>query len=147
MDTNKFVKLLRKIIKEEVSTAIKAELRPYLTEMTKPAVKKHKKILDSKPSFNAPQQPKKNPTFNGPLASILEETYQSMVNNPEEDEWPSMNGETFTSQHANEMGMFMQSSAPATQQRSAPADPSNLLMKDYSELLQKANQIAQGNRM
>ena len=144
-----FIKVLRKVIREEVRTVVKEELQAY-----KPLLKETTKQVTTKPIVQKAQpKPKQMPDLGikGPLADVLKETYASMQQVPasimegyeeaDTNEWPDMNGGTFTSEQAPAM--------PPTRtqptQRFNP-DPMAGLMKDYSAVMKAADQHAQGYR-
>ena len=136
MKTQGFVKLLRKVIREEVRNVIVKELKPILNEVN---IKKHdinlQEVLDTP---KKPKQPvmKKQYTKNAALNDILNET----ASTPPE-EWNSMN---FRSDMAEAFGM-QSSNTPLTTKgingesidmnNEAVATTVNAMTKDYSALM------------
>ena len=139
MKGSEFINLMRKVIREEVRTVVREELKaikPLLME-------KQQQTVIKKPTTQIarPQRTKPLVQFEGPLKSILEETARSMQSAPseEEEEWPEMN-----------MGMMTSEDVPAsmghTSMRAAMSnDPTTAFMKDYSKVLKTAEQIANNN--
>lgn len=128
-----FVKIIRKVIREEVRTVVKEELKAF-----KPTIVEAKK----KPApIQAVQQPvRKTPlvSFDGALADILNETAQSMMSNPEEESWPDMNGGPITSEYA-------QTTRPQSSYNFS-GDPTDQYVRDYSSVMKAADAKAQGYR-
>jgi hypothetical protein len=136
MKTQGFVKLLRKVIREEVRNVIVKELKPILNEVN---IKKHdinlQEVLDTP---KKPKQPvmKKQYTKNAALNDILNET----ASTPPE-EWNSMN---FRSDMAEAFGMQSSNTPLATKgingeridmNNEAVATTVNAMTKDYSALM------------
>jgi len=136
MKTQGFVKLLRKVIREEVRNVIVKELKPILNEVN---IKKHdinlQEVLDTP---KKPKQPvmKKQYTKNAALNDILNET----ASTPPE-EWNSMN---FRSDMAEAFGMQSSNTPLATKgingeridmNKEAVASTVNAMTKDYSALM------------
>lgn len=155
MKSIEFIKILRKVIREEVRTVVKEELKAYkptLVEASKPVTKKQTiPVQQSQPKI----KPMPDLGIKGPLADVLKETYASMQQAPstimeghemyeqaEMQDWPEMNGGTFTAEQAPAMPMRSQ---PTQTQRFNP-DPMASLMKDYSGVMKAADQHAQGYR-
>lgn len=155
MKSIEFIKILRKVIREEVRTVVKEELKAY-----KPMLMEAQKPVTKKQVISVPQsQPKSKPMpdlgIKGPLADVLKETYAAMQQAPssimeghemyeqaEMQDWPEMNGGTFTAEQAPAIPTRSQ---PAQTQR-FNADPMASLMKDYSGVMKAADQHAQGYR-
>ena len=146
MKTEGFVKLLRKIIREEVSKTIKTELKPLLKE-----------IIGNKDNINLqeikdivePTKPltKKQYTKNAVLNDLLNETSGHKSDNP----WPTVD---FRSEMATSFGGRQQNVPLATHDvNGAPVNMSNenvaktvdLMTKDYSALM-KAIDKKKGKR-
>ncbi len=136
MKTQGFVKLLRKVIREEVRNVIVKELKPILNEVN---INKHDinlhEVLDTP---KKPKQPvmKKQYTKNAALNDILNET----ASTPPE-EWNSMN---FRSDMAEAFGMQSSNTPLATKgingeridmNNEAVATTVNAMTKDYSALM------------
>ena len=159
MKASEFVNLMRKVIRDEVRTIVREELKtikPLLKETAQQGLNtSFKQGLPAKtPKVAAPtRKPSiKPPTFEGPLASLLNETYESMLNegHQEEEEWPDMNGGALTADHA-QVGVQSMSSLSAMMDDDAPlpdasgyGDPTRAFMKDYSAVLKAADR-AGGN--
>ncbi len=136
MKTQGFVKLLRKVIREEVRNVIVKELKPILNEVN---INKHDinlhEVLDTP---KKPKQPvmKKQYTKNAALNDILNET----ASTPPE-EWNSMNSR---SDMAEAFGMQSSNTPLATKgingeridmNNEAVATTVNAMTKDYSALM------------
>ncbi len=130
MKTEGFVKLLRKVIREEVSKAIKTELKPLLNEV---------KSVNENPSLaNITPKPvaKKRYTKNAVLNDLLNETSATPA-----AEWNTMN---FKSEMAQAFGMEHNNSlAPTTGVNGEPINMNNeavqttvgAMTRDYSALM------------
>lgn len=158
------IKVLRKVVREEVRAVVKEELTEILrdglqstiTEMAR-SEKPVQKFAKAKPAPLPPSTPLV--TMEGPLGDILRDTANSMAKNPAlmegfDDEWPDMNGGTFKAEQAPAMGMMAMmndldniQTKPSQQQMRAAmtGDPTQAFMKDYSSVLKKANEIAEAN--
>lgn len=144
MNLKQLTSILRVLIREEVSAAVKEELRPIKKALiesrgsTKNVVSKAntptKQLL---PSSSTKSAPKIN--IKGPLGDILRDTAASMLKESmsDDNEWPSM-GDMRTSADVPEAVMqpSMVSSKPKVM------DPANSLLKDYSQLLKKSEAIS-----
>lgn len=154
MEGKKFVELLRKVIREEVRTVVKEELKAFKPTIVENATK----VLKTVSVKNTPPQPNRlitppEPKFTGPLASILAETYEAMIKEPQVEDpeaaWPDMNGGVVTTSNMpGGMGASMASMMDSnfdsklnTQEGSLPP-----LMRDYSSILKKADDIANNKR-
>ena len=147
MKGSEFIQILRKVIREEVRTVVKEELKAF-----KPVIVENKSKVTK---FEAPQRPVAQapkpkrviptmPTINGALGDILNETAQSMYNNPEEEEWPDMNGGPVTMDSMP--GMMGMQSANVGRAEAMNGDPTAAFMKDYSGLMKSADEKAQNFR-
>lgn len=158
MKASQFVELLRKVVREEVKSVVREEiksLKSVLINENITTIKPKQKPIAKRP-YTAPPARKQAPvSFSGPLADILNETARSMQHAPMEDEWPEMNGRMFDAEDAPAVGLQSMMSmvdseleTPSLMARQAAmtGDPTAALMKDYSELLQKADALAQSNR-
>lgn len=159
MKASDFVNLMRKVIREEVRSIVREELRtikPLLKETAQQGGlnASHRQGLPAKtPKVPAPTRKPAitPPIFEGPLAGLLNETYESMIAQPqEEEEWPDMNGGALTADHA-QMGVQSMSSLSAMMDDDAPlpeaggySDPTRAFMKDYSAVLKAADQHSMG---
>jgi len=159
MKASDFVNLMRKVIREEVRSIVREELKtikPLLKETTQQGLNASlKQGLPAKtPKVAAPTRKPAitPPTFEGPLAGLLNETYESMINEPmHDDEWPDMNGGALTADHA-QMGIQSMSSLSAMMDDDSPlpdgggySDPTRAFMKDYSAVLKAADAHRMGN--
>ncbi len=152
MKATEFVNIMRKVIREEVRSIIKEELKPLkLMVEGKTATTQINTVTKQ-----APQPVKKKVVppqikgIKGPLADILAETYMAMQQEaPYEDpeaEWPSMD-EMFTSKHVPPSFMPQQTISQNEVRAAMTGDPTQALMKDYSSLLKKADAIANNTRI
>ena len=144
-----FAKILKEIIKKEVRAVIREELREALqTKAPQPnrAPRSAKEMFLAEPKPQ-PAKPIK-PTGNSSLDSILAETANAIRSGhspmiEDDQSFPSM-GEMFTADQAQGFGYAMNEdyddptpSMPAFN----PNDPTAAFMKDYSQVLQKAEAI------
>ncbi len=135
MNSKSFTKLLRKIIREEVQTAI----RDVLTENTT----SHKQVISHGLQMNemANSRPKKQFTKNSMLNDLLNETATTPVS-AEMSDWNTMN---FKSEMAQAFGMEQHNApvAPMTgingevinMNNEAVKTTVNAMTKDYSALM------------
>ncbi len=143
MKGKEFVNLLRKIIREEVSTVVKEELKAikpllaeYKTKNTQQSTRPPVQTVNRKPIVN----------IDGALGDILRETADSMYNNSQQyEEWPDMNGGPMTSDFAMGDGDGFMPQPPVSPSFMSN-DPTAVFMKDYSKVLKQADNIAQGFR-
>lgn len=155
MKASDFVNLMRKVIREEVRSIVREELKtikPLLKETTQQGFKTGLPAATPKAALPARKPAITPPTFEGPLAGLLNETYESMISEPmEDDEWPDMNGGALTADHA-QVGVQSMSSLTAMMDDDSPlpdgggySDPTRAFMKDYSAVLKAADQHRMGN--
>ena len=144
MKATEFVNLIRKVIREEVRVIVKEELKafkPVIVESKSTTIQKGLPPLQTK--IQMPARKTNIPTFEGALASILNETAQSMMETPqaaEYDEWPEMGDGPVTMDNIpGAMGSSI------TRQAAMSGDPTAAFMKDYSSTLKKAESIANQN--
>jgi len=147
MKTEGFVKLLRKVIREEVRNVIKAELKPILNEVKN---KKHDISLhDVMLSDDTPKQSVAKKQFvKDPILNEMLNQTAATPSSQEASEWATMN---FRSEMAQAMGM---NNGPAGMQPLASSgingeavDMSNKevaktvdnMTKDYSALMKAIN--------
>lgn len=136
-----FAKILKEVIKKEVRSVIREELNEALGRT--PTIAQERFLAESKPQ---PKQPIKALTGNASLDSILTETANAVRSGAspmiEDDQsFPSM-GETFTADQAQGFGHMMnQHQAPTTPPAINPNDPTAAFIKDYSQVVQKAEAI------
>ena len=113
--------IIRQIVREEVAMAIKE----VITELKQPT--------ESQPT--KPIQEKKNFSKNSVLNDVLNETANG-------DDWKTLGGSEFTSDRMNELvGRQYGDMMKSTPQQVPSSDPmAQFLNKDYSEVLEKAEQ-------
>ena len=146
MKGSEFITLLRKVIREEVRTVVKEELKaikPLLAErkvVQKPAA--------TQPVTTKPLQKRSMPivSIDGALGDILRETAENMHRQPIQDdaEWPDMNGGPVTMDSMP--GMMGMQSANVGRAEAINGDPTAAFMKDYSGLMKSADEKAQNFR-
>jgi hypothetical protein len=144
MKGSEFIQILRKVIREEVRTVVKEELKAFKPVIVESKNKVTKFEAPQRAVVQAPKPKRIMPTINGALGDILNETAQSMYNNPEEDEWPDMNGGPVTME--NMPGMMGMQSANVGRAEAMNGDPTAAFMKDYSGLMKSADELAQNFR-
>ena len=134
MSSKSFVKLLRKIIREEVQGAVREVLTEQKTD--------HKQVMSHGMQMNeiANSRPKKQYTKNSMLNDLLNETAGTPAP-PEMSDWSTMN---FRSEMAEAFGMESSPSiAPTTgingeavnMNKEGVAATVNAMTKDYSALM------------
>ena len=116
-------KTIRQIVREEVASAI----QEVITELKQPSLS----------STKQPIQEKKNFAKNSILNDVLNETAS-------DGEWKTLGGSEFTSDRMNELvgGQYGDMMNKNTPQQVPSGDPmSQFLNKDYSEVLEKTEEI------
>ena len=118
-------KTIRQIVREEVAMAI----HEVIDELKKPS-------LSSQSPKEQPIQEKKNFSKNSVLNDVLNETANG-------DDWKTLGGSEFTTDRMSELmgkqyGDMMNKNTPQAVPSSDPM--SQFLNKDYSEVLEKAEQ-------
>lgn len=156
MDTKKFVALLRKVIREEVKQALREELQ-VVKEQKATVVARFKSMPPPRPAVSTQRAAKALPKFGGPVADILNETLQSMVQNPasiipddaqpydagSQEEWPTMGGSTLTSRmFANDDQDGFGQPAADYPAHAGGGDPTMAFVKDYRAVADRAKQIS-----
>ncbi len=159
MKGTEFINLMRKVIREEVRAVVKEELKsfkPVIVESKQQSVTKleapKRKAVQPEPLIK-----RQTPVFKGPLADILQETYTAMQNEPPVEDpeaaWPDMNGGVVTMDNMpGGMGMSMAAMMDDDfgSKLNPPSSntPTNTppLIRDYSALLRKADDIANNKR-
>tara|TARA_R110002050_G_scaffold118879_2_gene236566 strand:+ start:5714 stop:6163 length:450 start_codon:yes stop_codon:yes gene_type:complete len=140
MKTDGFVKLLRKVIREEVSNAIKAELKPILNEVRSTKHDITLQEIASTPTRASTSNKKKQYTKNSMLNDLLNET-AAVATMDAGVEW---NTPKFKSNLADAIGMNPAPRALATSgingeavnmNNEAVASTVNAMTKDYSALM------------
>jgi|TARA_R100000030_G_scaffold92505_1_gene78132 hypothetical protein len=130
-----FAKILKEIIKKEVRTVIREELKEALKTNKQP-------VRDIQSTTHAPVTQKPIPkTGNTSLDGILAETANAMrsgLSAPIGDDgaYPDMASQ-FTADQAQGFGHMMQDTMPAVN----PNDPTSAFVKDYSQVLKSATAI------
>ena len=115
-------KTIRQIVREEVAMAI----HEVIDELKQPSLS----------SQEQPIQEKKNFSKNSVLNDVLNETANG-------DDWKTLGGSEFTSERMNELvgGQYGDMMNKNTPQQVPSSDPmAQFLNKDYSEVLEKAEQ-------
>jgi len=140
-----FVKVLKKVIREEVRQVVKEELKAL-----KPLINERQNVVPAKKVVKQESVRRNYPlvTIDGALGDILNETANSMYanNSNEYDEWPDMNGGPMTSEHAGDMGMMDGFSDSRQTYTNMTGDPASMFMKDYSKVLKSAEEKSQNYR-
>ena len=151
MKVEAFVKVLRKIIREEVRQVVKEELKSI-----KPVLNERQTVTSAKkvaPKTTTQKNVSRNyplVTIDSALNNILKETADSMRSRPSEEyeEWPDMNANFGTTADLAGFGQatpdFFDDEAPGYYPTSN--DPTAAFMKDYSNVLKSAEQKSQGYR-
>lgn len=140
MNAKNFMSILRKVIREEVRTAVRLEVKQLLQEQQKSQLPKQAKQVA--------QQKRPSPVvFDGPLSSILNETAQSMYSSPAEQEaWQDIGGGTFTADSAESFGLSALMNQETAVADSAPShfsgDPTMAFIKDYSSVMKAADKFS-----
>jgi hypothetical protein len=147
-----FISLIRKVIREEVRTAIKEELKSLKPIIAENATKSVKPKTPPPPQTQQRQIQRTTPlvTLEGPLGDILRETAESLHTNGnyvnesygETEDWPDMNNGA--SYGSDDVPMTMMSQIEPTNQRqssmsSFDADPTAMFVKDYSGVMKAAD--------
>lgn len=148
-----FAKILQEIIKKEVRTVIREELKSALSGISQaprpsraPQNVNEMFLSNPKPKINKPIKPMVK-TGNVGLDSILAETANSIRQGQAsmipDDEYADM-GSMFTSDQAQGFGynaMEYDSDNSNTVPSYNPNDPTSAFIKDYSQVLKKAEEI------
>tara|TARA_A100001515_G_scaffold145077_1_gene151801 strand:+ start:3358 stop:3861 length:504 start_codon:yes stop_codon:yes gene_type:complete len=157
MDTKSFVKILRKVVREEVQRAVKESLTEQkvshkkvinhgmqLNKLAEQAAEQYKPKVKSKKVFSK----------NSMLNDILNETaelsdFSNMYEGPAvtQEEWPTLNDETMTTNNVNSFASMMNSgnqvdATPTTDvdgravdKNAIPDHLTKALTRDYSKLV------------
>ncbi len=136
MKTEGFVKLLRKVIREEVSKTIRTELKVLLNEVKNDKHDINLQELTDVPKRSKKPVAKKQFTKNPVLNDLLNETSGHKSDNP----WPTMD---FRSEMAASYGGQQNVPLATHDVNGAPVNMSNenvaktvdLMTKDYSQLM------------
>tara|TARA_R110000851_G_scaffold325384_1_gene493280 strand:- start:2430 stop:2876 length:447 start_codon:yes stop_codon:yes gene_type:complete len=139
MKTDGFIKLLRKVIREEVSKAIKAELRPILNEDNRNEYNINE--ITRSTDITSPPVSKKQFTKNSMLNDLLNET----ANTPASHGVADYSTTNFRSEMEQSLGMVQSpniplatsgiNGEPVNMQNEAVASTVNAMTKDYSALM------------
>lgn len=154
MDSKSFIKVMRKLISEEVSKAVKSEMRILLKERKTDHRKTMNQGMQLANESNAPRnvpnvKARKSFAKDSMLNSILNETATGMVSGELYEGTPAVSQDTisFGSESAQGFGMMRPGAnsvqAPITDINGVPADVSNenvaavanAMTKDYSKLM------------
>lgn len=139
MNAKNFMLTLRKAIREEVRAAVRQEVKQLLQEQNRPAASTLKRQQSVQQMRTPPV------SFDGPLASILNETAQNMYSSQQQEEWPDM-GETFTADRAQSFGLSaLMNQEAAVVDSTAPSfggDPTMAFVKDYSKVMKAADKFS-----
>lgn len=139
MKGSEFVKLLRKVIREEVRTVVKEELKSIKPIVLEAASKQS-------------QAPKKQEPIKRREPIVSMESIDNMLNEGafDSEEWPDMHGGPLTSDiFANDSDFGINGFAPqqvqprSTNMSMGMNDP---LLRDYSQVMKAADNHAQGYR-
>ena len=140
MKTEGFVKLLRKVIREEVRNVIKSELKPILNEVK---IKKHDINLQEVVGVNTSNRPVTKKQFaKDPLLNDMLNQTAATPASAEMTDWSTMN---FRSEMAEAFGMSSPQNQPLATKgingesidmnNEAVASTVNAMTKDYSALM------------
>ena len=155
MNSKDFIQALRKVIREEVSTAVRTELKQF-----GPMITESKRVANQEPAptytttYKPKPKPKQQFTQNSMLNDILNDTggfrpenpyaamNESVVDYSEDfDEWPTMQMGARAS-----MGMSKAAAIPSVDPEGRPINPANVpeevvnaITKDYSALMKAIN--------
>lgn len=139
MNSKSFVSVLRKIIREEVKAAVRQEVKSLLSETRQ----QPRQAQVARQANRIPPV-----SFDGPLASILNETAQTMYSTSHQEEWQDMGG-TLTADQAQGFGLAALMNQETSITDSTPShfagDPTMAFVKDYSAVMKAADKVA-GNR-
>lgn len=155
MKAEVFIKVLKKVIREEVRQVVKEELKalkPLLNE--RHTIAPTKKV--AKPNSIKQEPARRNyplVTIDGALGEILKETADSMYNRPsqEYEDWPEMGSSPRTSSDipgfaGMEGAVSFEDDMSTEGYYPTSGDPTAAFMKDYSSVLKSAEQKSQGYR-
>ena len=137
MKAAQFIKILRQVVREEVRTVVKEELKtlkPLISEVKQPTPRKQ-----TQPA-KAPRIP--TVSLEGPLGDILRETAESFYHQPQQEEWSELGGGTFTSETIEDTQAY-HNEAPLM--GSMSGDPTAMFVKDYSKVMRAADNYQKGN--
>lgn len=132
MNTQDFIKIIRKVIREEVRSAIQSELK-VITESSRP--RQLQRSLSQKPVTK--KQYSSNPTLN----EILNDTepfkgsISEGIDYNDYDEWPTMQNPRITRPRINDMLPETDTEGRYVSPENIPDHVINALTKDYSKLL------------
>ena len=156
------VKLMRKVVREEVRSVVQQELTEILREGLQSTIAEikqpHKNRQVRGVTQPAPPPPKRTTpivTFDGPMGELLNETAMGMMSSgyQEEEEWPDMNGGPMTSAHVPQadpgsLMSMMNDEAPLPEVGGfgGYGDPTMNFVKDYSAVMKAADAHSNGGR-
>jgi len=134
MKASQFITIMRKLIREEVRAAVKQELS-VLTEALQPS----KKVLSNKTPIKQ-KQTVKNYTGNPLIDEVLSET---VVGRDFGSEGPSVTSDyTDFAYTSNDVPVYSDEQSSYDDLPQQVSDPAMPFMKNYSKLLEKADQIS-----
>lgn len=151
MKASEFINLMRKVIREEVRTIIKEELKDLKKPIIREAVKQQVQPAAIPQVKQKQVQKRTTPPvmFEGPLGDLLNETYESMISHPhDEEEWPDMNGgqplssQMFAGMEAGDgmsLASAMSDESPLPDMGGFGGDPTSQFIKDYSGVMKAAD--------
>jgi len=148
MNSKEFIQSLRKLIREEVQTAVRTEVAKLVNVITE---SKTQEIGTFKPT--APKPKKRTFSENPSLNDLLNETagfsssgpqvsYESEINYNDFSEWPTMRGNSMIASKAPMVMTDVNGSAVDMKQLAkteAGAAVVDALTKDYSALMKRIN--------
>ena len=147
MKGTEFVKLLRKVIREEVRSVVQEELKslkPIIAEAAKQS--KVTKYEAAKPTTHTPKRTQPIVTMDGLDNMLNEGTFDT-------EEWPDMNGGPYdSSMFASDSEFGINGFAPQQLQQMQPRSTNigmgmnDPLLRDYSQVMKAADLHAQGYR-
>lgn len=142
MKATDFVNLLRKVIREEVRTVVKEELKKN-NSVLKEVTASQRPRPSAQPAPAPPKRTQPIVTFDGPLGDLLNETAQGMYSAPQDEEWPDMM-QTMTSDMVPGAGlsqMLGDEDLPADTGMYG-SDPTLGFVKNYSAVMKAADQYS-----
>jgi hypothetical protein len=157
MKATDLVKLMRKVVREEVRSVVQQELTEILREGLQSTIAEIKQPKRQARAVTqpAPPPPKRTApivTFDGPMGDLLNETAMGMMSSgyQEEEEWPDMNGGPMTAAHVPQTDpgslMAMMNDEAPLPASSGYGDPTMNFVKDYSAVMKAADAHANGGR-
>lgn len=151
MNTKDFVKALRAVIREEVRSAVRQEVKDILIESIYQAAKP---VTDSKTSrqakpanhnYKAPAPTPKKYSGNSIIDQVLSETKltSDFRQSPDVAEWPEMSYSTQDLASSTPSSLMSMDIEDDFDQLPSNTQAAPSFMKDYSKLMEKADLISQ----